>query len=168
VFGLAALPLALTLDRVCNGVSRPLFGAISDRIGREPTMALAFTLGALGTLALLHLGHNPLLFVLLTGLVFLGWGEIFSLFPAHQADLFGRRHGAKNLGYLLISIAVASLLGGPAAAYVFQATGSWTSVFYIVAGLNLAAAVLAIFVLKPMSARLTAPPAAQAAPVAAT
>lgn len=167
VFGLAALPLALTLDRLCNGVSRPLFGAISDRLGREPTMALAFTLGALGTLALLHFGHNPLAFVLLTGIVFLGWGEIFSLFPAHQADIFGRRHGAKNLGYLLIAIAVASLLGGPLAAYVFQVTGTWSAVFYIVAGLNLGAAALALLVLKPMSARLTAPPPAQAQPVPA-
>jgi oxalate/formate antiporter len=150
VFGVAALPLALTLDRIANGASRPLFGAISDRIGREPTMALAFVMEAVGIIALLHFGSNPVLFVLLTGVVFLGWGEIFSLFPAAQADFFGPKHGAKNLGWLLIAVAVASVLGGPLAAYMFTVTGSWSTVFYMVSGLDVTAAVLALAVLRPL------------------
>jgi oxalate/formate antiporter len=153
VMGLAALPLALTLDRICNGVSRPLFGWVSDHIGREPTMALTFTVGAAATVALLHFGHDPVLFVVLTGLVFLGWGEIFSLFPSAQADLFGTRHGGKNFGFLFISIAVASLLGGPLAAFLFEQTKSWATVFYTVSGLDLLAAVMALLVLRPMRLR---------------
>ncbi len=156
VFGVAALPLALTLDRIANGASRPLFGAISDRIGREPTMALAFVMEACGIVALLHFGHDPVLFVLLTGVVFLGWGEIFSLFPAAQADFFGPKHGAKNLGWLLIAVAVASVLGGPLAAYMFELTGSWSTVFYIVSGMDVSAALLALLVLRPLRLRAVA------------
>lgn len=150
LWGMAALPLALTVDRFANGITRPLFGWISDHIGRENTMAFAFTLEGLAIYALLTWGHDPLLFVILTALVFLGWGEIFSLFPATQADMFGPDHQANNLGFLLISIAVASILGGPLAGFIYEASGSWTPVFVIVSCLDLLAAGLAFFVLKPM------------------
>jgi oxalate/formate antiporter len=152
VLGLSAVPLALTLDRICNGVSRPLFGWISDFIGREKTMALAFVIAAAAVLLLLYF-HSPVLFVVLTGLVFLAWGEIFSLFPATQADIFGSKYGAKNFGFLFVAIAVSSLLGGPLAAQLFQRTGSWTAVFYSVAALDLIAAAMALFVLLPMRLR---------------
>jgi oxalate/formate antiporter len=150
VLGVAALPLALTLDRVANGLTRPLFGWISDSLGRENTMALAFTLEGLAILLLLRVGHQPALFVVLSAVVFLGWGEIFSLFPATQSDMFGPKYQATNLGFLLISIAVASVFGGPLASLLFEQTGSWTSVFLIVSALDLTAAALALLVLKPM------------------
>ncbi len=150
VMGVSALPLALTLDRIANGFTRPLFGWISDHIGRENTMALAFTMEAISIVLLMLVGKNPALFVVLSAIVFLGWGEIFSLFPATQADMFGPKHQATNLGFLLISIAVASVFGGPLASLVFESTGSWTPVFLIVSGLDLLAAALAMFVLKPM------------------
>jgi oxalate/formate antiporter len=153
VWGVAALPLALTVDRFANGITRPLFGWISDHLGRENTMAFAFAMEGLSIYALLIWGHDPVWFVVLTAIVFLGWGEIFSLFPATQADMFGPRHQANNLGFLLISIAVASVFGGPLAGLIYEATGSWTPVFVIVSGLDLLAAGLAIFVLKPMRVR---------------
>jgi oxalate/formate antiporter len=153
VWGLAAFPLALTVDRFANGITRPLFGWISDHIGRENTMALAFTLEGLTMYALLIWGHDPALFVILTALVFLGWGEIFSLFPATQADMFGPKHQPNNLGFLLMSIAVASVFGGPLAGLIYESTGSWTPVFVIVSCLDLLAASLAFFVLKPMRLR---------------
>lgn len=78
ILGMSALPLAMTLDRIANGLTRPLFGWVSDRYGREQTMAFAFTLEALALLCWLSMAHHPVAFVLLSGLVFLGWGEIFS------------------------------------------------------------------------------------------
>jgi len=153
VWGFAALPLALTVDRFANGLTRPLFGWISDHLGRENTMAFAFALEGLAIYALLAWGHDPVLFVVLTAIVFLGWGEIFSLFPATQADMFGPKHQASNLGFLLMSIAVASVFGGPLAGLIYEATGSWTPVFVIVSCLDLLAAGLALFVLKPMRRR---------------
>lgn len=150
VFGVSALPLALTVDRIANGVTRPLFGWISDHVGRENTMAVAFALEAVAIVLLLVLGDNPLWFVILSALVFLGWGEIFSLFPSTQADMFGPKHQATNLGFLMISIAVASVVGGPLSSFVFELTGSWTPVFLMVTCLDVAAAVLAFFVLKPL------------------
>jgi MFS family permease len=150
VLGLAALPLALTVDRAANGVTRPFFGWVSDHIGRENTMVIAFTLEGIAILLLLQFGTDPLLFVLLTGLVFFGWGEIFSLFPSLQADLFGPKHAANNFGFLLIATAVGSILGGPLAALLYEQTGSWPAVFLIVAAMDFLTAGLAWFVLKPM------------------
>jgi len=155
VFGMAALPLALTLDRIANGATRPVFGWISDVLGRENTMAIAFTLEAIAIMLLMIVGSNPILFVILSGIVFFGWGEIFSLFPSAQADLFGLKHSAQNFGFLLSSIAVSSILGGPLAALLYEKIGSWPAVFMIVAGADLAAAAMALLVLKPMRAART-------------
>ena len=154
VLGLmAALPLSLTLSRLTNGLTRPFFGWVSDHIGREATMALAFSLEAVAILVLFAFLDNPVLFVVLTGLVFFGWGEIFSLFPSTLTDTFGPKFAATNYGFLYIAQGIGSILGGPAAAYLKQATGSWLAVFTIVACLDALTAVLAITVLKSMRQR---------------
>jgi oxalate/formate antiporter len=154
VFGLmTALPFSLTLSRVTNGLTRPFFGWVSDHIGREATMALAFSLEAVAILVLFAFLDNPLLFVLLTGLVFFGWGEIFSLFPSTLTDTFGPKFAATNYGFLYIAQGVGSILGGPAAAFLKQQTGSWLTVFIIVAGLDALTAILALAVLRPMRQR---------------
>jgi oxalate/formate antiporter len=148
VFGMAALPLSLTLSRFTNGLTRPFFGWVSDQIGREMTMFIAFSLECAAILVLFAFIDRPALFVVLTGLVFFGWGEIFSLFPSTLTDTFGPKYAATNYGFLYIAQGVGSILGGPAAAYIKQATGSWTSVFIIVAILDLVTAVLAITALR--------------------
>jgi MFS transporter, OFA family, oxalate/formate antiporter len=153
VLGMAALPLSLTLSRVTNGLTRPFFGWVSDRIGREMTMFIAFSLEALAILVLFAFIDQPALFVVLTGLVFFGWGEIFSLFPSTLTDTFGPKFAATNYGFLYIAQGVGSILGGPAAAYLKQMTGSWTSVFIIVAILDVVTALLAISVLRAMRER---------------
>ena len=150
VMGMAALPLSLTLSRVTNGLTRPFFGWVSDHIGREGTMALAFALEAIAILVLFAYINQPALFVVLTGLVFFGWGEIFSLFPSTLTDTFGAKYAATNYGFLYIAQGVGSILGGPAAAFLKQATGSWTAVFIVVAILDALTAFLAITVLKGM------------------
>ena len=153
VLGMAALPLSLTLSRFTNGLTRPFFGWVSDRIGREATMGLAFSLECVAILVLFAFIDQPALFVVLTGLVFFGWGEIFSLFPSTLTDTFGPKYAATNYGFLYIAQGVGSILGGPAAAFLKQTTGSWTPVFIAVAVLDAITAALAITVLRRMRQR---------------
>jgi MFS family permease len=147
---MAALPLSLTLSRLTNGLTRPFFGWVSDHIGREATMALAFSLECAAILVLFAFIDRPALFVVLTGLVFFGWGEIFSLFPSTLTDTFGPKFAATNYGFLYIAQGVGSILGGPAAAYLHQRTGSWTAVFIVVAILDALTALLAITFLRSL------------------
>lgn len=153
VLGMAALPLSLTLSRLTNGLTRPFFGWVSDHIGREGTMALAFSLECAAILVLFAYINQPALFVVLSGLVFFGWGEIFSLFPSTLTDTFGPKYAATNYGFLYIAQGVGSILAGPAAAFLKQQTGSWTAVFIVVAVLDALTAVLAITVLRSMRKR---------------
>jgi OFA family oxalate/formate antiporter-like MFS transporter len=149
---LPALTFALSLDRLLNGVTRPLFGWVSDRIGRETTMLIAFGAEGLAILALSRYGHSPGLFVLLSGLVFFAWGEIYSLFPATCADTFGAKNAAANAGLLYTAKGTASLLA-PLASLLTDATGSWKLVFLVAALMNIATALAAIVVLRPMRRR---------------
>ncbi len=153
VFGLPVLPLALSIDRITNGATRPLFGWISDRIGREPTMCIAFGLEGTAMTLWLLTRHSPVLFVLLSGLVFFGWGEIFSLFPSTLTDTFGTTHATANYGCLYIAQGVGSVLGGPVAALLHGSTGSWLPVFVVIIAMDFTTAVLAIAVLRPMRQR---------------
>jgi len=146
---LPALTFALSLDRVLNGITRPFFGWVSDRIGRENTMFIAFVLEGLGIFALTTATGNPLLFVLLTGVVFFAWGEIYSLFPATCGDTFGRKFAATNYGMLYTAKGTAALLV-PFGSVIRADTGSWLTVIYLAAAANILAAVLGMFVLKPM------------------
>jgi OFA family oxalate/formate antiporter-like MFS transporter len=153
VFGLAALPLALTIDRFTNGLTRPLFGWVSDRLGRENTMGFAFALEGVAMTLWLLTRDNAVLFVLLSGLVFFGWGEIFSLFPSTLTDTFGTRYATANYGWLYISFGMGSIFGGPLAALLHQHTGSWIPVFGCAIALDLGTAALATLVLKPARGR---------------
>jgi len=160
VFGLAALPLALTVDRFTNGLTRPFFGWVSDRIGRENTMFIAFGLEAVAMTLWLLTRDNSFLFVMLSGLVFFGWGEIFSLFPSTLTDTFGEKHAITNYGFLYMAQGIGSIFGGPLAAKLHEATGSWITVFVVVISLDAITAILAILVLKPMRSKYLAGKAA--------
>jgi oxalate/formate antiporter len=156
VLGSAALPLALTIDRVTNGLTRPFFGWVSDRIGRENTMALAFGGEAIAMLLWFTTRDNALLFVLLSGVVFFGWGEIFSLFPSTLTDTFGERHGTTNYGFLYMAQGVGSIFGGPLAALLHESAGSWMPVFALVIACDLLTALLAYAALRPLRRRYLA------------
>ncbi|MES2298511.1 MAG: oxalate/formate MFS antiporter [Pseudomonadota bacterium] len=147
-----ALVFALSLDRILNGVTRPFFGWVSDHIGRENTMGIAFALEGLGIYLLSQFGQDPLLFVLLSGLVFFAWGEIYSLFPSTCTDTFGPKFAAANAGMLYTAKGTAALLV-PVAALLSQSTGGWHAVFFVCATMNIIAAAMAMFVLKPMRRR---------------
>jgi OFA family oxalate/formate antiporter-like MFS transporter len=151
ILGLAlpALTFALAIDRVLNGLTRPFFGWVSDKIGREPTMFIAFAIEAVGILALYKFGQEPVAFVILTGIVFFAWGEIYSLFPSTCADTFGSKYAASNAGLLYTAKGTASLVV-PLSSVLATATGSWESVFIVASVMNATAALMAWFVLKPM------------------
>jgi MFS transporter, OFA family, oxalate/formate antiporter len=152
---LPALQFALSIDRVLNGLTRPFFGWVSDHIGRENTMFLAFMAEGIGIYALLHFASDPLLFVILSGLVFFAWGEIYSLFPATCTDMYGRKFATTNYGMLYTAKGTASLLV-PLGNVLTSWTGNWTAVFVIAAILNIVAAVMAVVVLRPIRQRAMA------------
>jgi oxalate/formate antiporter len=153
---LAAVPAALTFDRITNGLTRPFFGWVSDRIGRENTMGIAFLLEGAAIFLMLLYRSDPYLLVILSGLVFFGWGEIFSLFPSTLTDTFGATHATTNYGFLYMAQGVGSILGAPVAAMIFEAGGSWMPVFGLVIAMDILTGLLALFLLKPMRARLMA------------
>jgi MFS transporter, OFA family, oxalate/formate antiporter len=146
---LPALTFALSLDRILNGVTRPFFGWISDKLGRENTMFIAFSLEALGIWLLGMFGESPVTFVLISGLVFFAWGEIYSLFPSTCTDAYGTRYATTNAGLLYTAKGTAALLV-PWGNVLTTTTGNWHAVFTIAVTMNVAAALLAIFVLKPI------------------
>jgi OFA family oxalate/formate antiporter-like MFS transporter len=149
---LPALTFALSLDRILNGLTRPFFGWVSDRLGRENTMFIAFALEGVGICALSRFGHDPLAFVLLSGLVFFAWGEIYSLFPSTCGDTYGTRFATVNAGLLYTAKGTAALLVPFTS--VLSANGNWQIVFYSAAILNFIAAALALLALKPLRARM--------------
>jgi OFA family oxalate/formate antiporter-like MFS transporter len=165
-----ALAFTLFLNRIFDGVGRPFFGWLSDHIGREYTMALAFLLGAAALFTLSRTGPNPVIFVLVTALYFGVYGEVFSLFPATQGDTFGSKFAAANNGMLYTAKGAGSLMV-PVAALVARANG-WGAVFTLAMCFNIAAALLALFVLKPLrmkhlaKSRADYPPAMAAASAA--
>src|SRR5437762_5057431 len=149
---LPALTFALAIDRILNGITRPFFGWVSDNIGRELTMLIAFALEAIGIMALSVYGRDPVTFVILTGLVFFAWGEIYSLFPSTSADAFGTEYAAANAGMLYTAKGTASPLV-PLGNVLASSTGSWNAVFVVASVMNALAALMAWFVLRPMRRR---------------
>ena len=150
--GVSTLTLALLVDNVANGAARPLFGWISDQIGREQTMAIAFGLGGVSYWLLGSLGASPWAFVVFAGLIFLTWGEIFSLFPSTCTDSFGPKFATANLSFLYTAKGLSAFLV-PVANMIKVATGSWHMVFVVTAIMNFIVVALALFVLRPLRAR---------------
>lgn len=155
VFGAVTLPLltlTLSIDNLCNGFTRPLCGFVSDKIGRENAMFLIFTGEGIALLGLMHFGSNPYAFMFFAALIFLFWGEIFSIFPAICADTFGSKYAASNAGTLYTAKGTASLLVPIAS--VLSATGGWNAVFIAAAVITIAAGIGSKVILAPMRHRL--------------
>jgi OFA family oxalate/formate antiporter-like MFS transporter len=143
------LSAALVIDNILNGLARPFFGWISDRVGRENTMAFVFVLGAIAYWTLGTIGNTPVAFIITAGLVFFTWGEIFSLFPSTCTDTFGVKYATTNAG-LLYTAKGTSAWVVPLASVLKNYTGSWHSVFVVATIMNLLVAGAALFILKPM------------------
>lgn len=151
---LPALSLASMFNSVMGGITRPIFGWISDHIGREIAIFLTFALEGSALLLLIQFADNPIMFVLMSGLAFFGWGAVFSLFPAVSGDMFGRKFAATNYSLLYTAKGAASLLIAPLCDLLRSQTGSWTPVFAVMIAADALAALLALFVLRPLRRRL--------------
>jgi MFS transporter, OFA family, oxalate/formate antiporter len=152
-WGLSASILAIQANRIVNGAARPFWGWISDQIGREKTMFIAFMLESAAIWAWLQTANKPVIFVLLSSLVFFAWGEIFSLFPSLTADLYGRRWATTNYGIVYTAKGAASIFAGPVAAYVMFKTSSWVPIFYVMMASDMIAAFMALLWLRPVASR---------------
>ena len=136
--GAAALTLSVTLNPLANGGGRVFWGWVSDHLGREKTMSLAFFLHALILLGVVQFGgQSPALFITFIALVFFTWGEVYSLFPSACADFFGAGNASSNYAFLYSAKGMASIVGGGLAAMLFEKTGSWTYGFYACAAMAL-------------------------------
>ena len=155
-FGMSALVLAIEVNRVLNGLTRPFWGWVSDHIGRENAMFIAFLLEAVAVFGLLQFIRHPVWFILLSGLCFFAWGEIFSLFPAITGDLFGRTWATTNYGIVYTAKGLASIFSGPVAAAVGTGKMGWVLVFWVMIVCDVVAAFMALFWLKPTAARTIA------------
>lgn len=149
---LAALPLAVMIDRIMGGLTRPAFGWISDHIGRELAMFVAFALEGTALFILIRYKHDPVIFVLMSGVAFFGWGAVFSLFPAVSGDLFGRKFATTNYAMLYTAKGAVSLVILGLNRLRAQ-TGSWELVFAVMISADLIAALLAITALRWLRAR---------------
>ena len=161
----AALTIALVLSPLANGSSRILWGWVSDHLGRERTMFTAFLLQAIFLVGATTLGRTgDMVFVVLMALVFLTWGEVYVLFPAVLADLYGSKNSALNYSFLYSSKGFASLLAGGFAATLFEKTGSWDYAFYGSAVLALFSAIVALWLKRmPLPVKREQPAVAAAA-----
>jgi OFA family oxalate/formate antiporter-like MFS transporter len=147
--GLTVLSLTGMLNQILNGSARPFFGWISDHLGRYDTMAMVFVMEAFAITALTLLVDQPVWFVIISGLMFFFWGDIYSLFPAAIADIFGSKYATTNYGIQYTSKGIGSILAGPFAAWLMVAYQSWLPVFWTAVVCNVTAAALAVFWLKP-------------------
>jgi len=154
-FGMTALVLAITVDRLLNGLTRPFWGWVSDHIGRENAIFVSFILEAAAVFALLQMISRPVWFVALSGLCFFAWGNIFSLFPAITGDLYGSKWATTNYGVVYTAKGLAAAFAGPGAAWLFAKTGSWNKVFWAMIVCDLIAAFMALLWLKPLARRST-------------
>jgi OFA family oxalate/formate antiporter-like MFS transporter len=150
-WGMSALVLAIQLNRIVNGVTRPFWGWVSDHIGRANAMFLAFFIEGVAVFGLLQTRSKPVLFILLSSFVFFAWGEIFSLFPSITADLYGRKWATTNYGIVYTAKGTASFFAGPVAAMASMKTGSWVDIFYAMIACDIVAAFMALLWLKPFA-----------------
>ncbi|MGD0570857.1 MAG: oxalate/formate MFS antiporter [Candidatus Sulfotelmatobacter sp.] len=153
-WGMTALVMAITVDRILNGLTRPFWGWVSDHIGRENAIFISFILEAIAVYALLQLIAHPVWFITLSGLCFFAWGNIYSLFPSITGDLYGKKWATTNYGIVYTAKGVATAFAGPGAAWLFAKTGSWTKVFWAMIVCDVIAAFMALLWLKPLAARV--------------
>jgi OFA family oxalate/formate antiporter-like MFS transporter len=155
LFGGTTLIVAGIIDNLANGGARPFFGWVSDQIGREYTMAIAFTAGGLAYWLLGMAGTTPWTFVISAALIFFTWGEIFSLFPSTCTDMFGPKYATTNTSLLYTAKGLSAFVV-PLANILKTYTGNWHAVFAVAAIMNFVVVLMALFVVRPMRLSISA------------
>ena len=116
-------------------------------------MFLTFLAEGVGILYLDRYGSNPVFFVILAGLVFFAWGNIFSIFPALTSDQFGNKFATTNYALLYTAKGCAAFFV-PIGSILAARTGSWHTTLVTAALMNVVAAFLMLLVLRPLRMRL--------------
>ncbi len=155
LFGATTLIVSGVIDNVANGSARPFFGWVSDQIGREYTMAIAFTAGGIAYWLLGTAGTTPWTFVICAALIFFTWGEIFSLFPSTCTDMFGPKYATTNTSLLYTAKGLSAFVV-PLANVLKAYTGNWHAVFAVAAVMNFIVVAMALFVVRPMRLSISA------------
>jgi OFA family oxalate/formate antiporter-like MFS transporter len=155
LFGATTLIVSGVIDNLANGGARPFFGWVSDQIGREYTMAIAFSGGGLAYWLLGTAGTTPWTFIICAALIFFTWGEIFSLFPSTCTDMFGPKYATTNTS-LLYTAKGLSAFAVPLANVLKGYAGGWHAVFAVAAIMNFLVVALALFVVRPMRLSISA------------
>jgi OFA family oxalate/formate antiporter-like MFS transporter len=151
VMGIAIVPFVATLAGVTNAFARIMWGAVSDRFGREYTMAFAFALEGALIFLMTQIAGNPIAFMILMPFVFLAWGEIYALFSALTGDVFGPKNASGNYGIMYTAKGLSAILAGwGAAAVAAMYAGSFSVPYYIAAAADIIAAVVALYILRPI------------------
>ena len=151
-FTIPALTFALSLNNLMNGIGRPVFGWLSDVIGRESTLFLTFLAEGLAVLALAKYGSNPVSFVIVAALSFLVWGDIYSIFPALTSDQFGKKYASTNYALMYTAKGCAALFV-PLGSVIAVATGSWFTTLLVAAIADIVAAFIMIGLVRPLRLR---------------
>jgi OFA family oxalate/formate antiporter-like MFS transporter len=155
LFGATTLIVSGVIDNLANGAARPFFGWVSDQIGREYTMAIAFAAGGGAYWLLGTAGTTPWTFVICAALIFFTWGEIFSLFPSTCTDMFGPKYATTNTSLLYTAKGLSAFVV-PLANILKSYTGNWHAVFAVAAIMNFIVVGMALFVVRPMRISISA------------
>ena len=150
--GIAAgtMAIAVMVQNLANGGCRPVWGAVSDKIGRYKTMSLIFGVNAviLYSFPTVAAISTPA-FIVMLALAFFTWGGCYALFPPTNSDIFGTAYSAKNYGCFWAAKAIASIFGGGLGAAIATKFG-WNVAFMITGTTSLIAFILATFVIPRM------------------
>jgi OFA family oxalate/formate antiporter-like MFS transporter len=151
IWGIAIVPFTATIAGATNAFARIMWGAVSDRFGREYTMAFAFALEGVLIFLMTQIMGSPIAFVILLPFVFLAWGEIYALFSAITGDIFGPKNASGNYGILYTAKGMASIMAGYGAALLAaHFAGSFQVPYYIAAAFDITAAICALLLLRPI------------------
>jgi OFA family oxalate/formate antiporter-like MFS transporter len=139
----ATLTAAASFGLLANAGSRPFWGWVSDKWGRENTMVVAFVLQAISLVCLGTYGKGSgVLFAATLILTYFTWGEIYALFPATVGDYFGSKYATSNNSFLYAAKGVAALVIF-LLQYVHQYFDSWSAALYASAILAMLTAIAA-------------------------
>lgn len=136
--------LLLVLFPLGNGLSRVFAGIISDRIGREKTMVVFYSLLGLSIFCLVLLADVPALFVLIVFIASLLGGAPLALYPATIGDYYGIAYSTTNYGITYTAKAFAGLISGWLSGYLVMKFGSFIPVLIFIGVCSVAAAVVSL------------------------
>jgi len=145
------LTTLVALFAVFNGLGRPLFGWLTDRLNPRRTALLSFALILVASALLYFLGErSPALYFIAFSVLYLNLGGWLAIAPTATATLFGTKHYGKNYGLVFTSYGIGAIAGMLLSGAIKDASGAYLPVFLPVMGLAAVGAIAAWAGLKPV------------------